>query len=369
MKKICHITSVHPRYELRILKKQCVTLAQNGYDVTLIVNDNKGDEVFEGVKIIATGFSPKNRLDRFLNSRKYILKKARSIKADVFQLHDPDLLLIVKRLKKTGAKVIFDSHENYPDQISCKPYLPKFISKIIAKIFIVIEKSTFKKCDGLITVNERIKGRLERINNNTVIITNYPFKYNDNIDFNNKQRKVCFAGGVNKTYNHENIIKAIEGIEDITYELAGQATKEYINELKRLGGYNKTNFYGRISFDEVQRIYHSSLVGLVIHYSKLYQPLQFGGIGVIKLFEFMEAGLAIVCSNYSIWKEIIEENKCGIAVDPGNVNEIRDAVQYLLDNRDAAINMGKNARKAFLEKYNWDSQAETLLDFYRKLVK
>ncbi len=368
MKKICHITSVHPRYELRILKKQCVTLAQNGYDVTLIVNDNKGDEVFEGVKIIATGFSPKNRLDRFLNSRKYILKKARSIKADVFQLHDPDLLLIVKRLKKTGAKVIFDSHENYPDQISCKPYLPKFISKIIAKIFIVIEKSTFKKCAGLITVDTSIAQRIRKINKNTVIVKNYPILYNKEINYNAKQRIICFAGGIEEKYNHEKILEAIENIDNVTYELAGFINKSYLNTLKSYCGYNKTKLCGRLSFEEVQTIYKRSLAGVAIHFSERIAKLN-GGEGCIKLFEFMEAGLAIICSNYSIWKEIIEENKCGIAVDPGNVNEIRDAVQYLLDNRDAAINMGKNARKAFLEKYNWDSQAETLLDFYGNLVK
>lgn len=49
MVKICHITTVHPnRYDVRIFEKECVTLAKNGYEVTLIVNDKLQDEQCKG---------------------------------------------------------------------------------------------------------------------------------------------------------------------------------------------------------------------------------------------------------------------------------------------------------------------------------
>jgi glycosyltransferase involved in cell wall biosynthesis len=366
MKKVCHITSAHPRHDGRILRKQCVTLSNNGYDVTLLVNDDEGNAVFDKVSIISAGFSPRNRFDRLLNSRKRIIKKAREIKADVYQLHDPDLLLLVNRLRKTGAKVIFDSHENYPDQINSKSYLPSFLSRIISKIFILIERSAFKKCDGLITVNSSISQRIKPMNENTVIITNYPIQYNTVINYGDKQQKICFAGGIEPKYNHENILKAIESIDIVEYELAGFISKNYSTILESYDGYKKTNFHGLLSFDKVQNIYKESLIGLAIHYSDRIAKLN-GGIGCTKLFEFMEAGLAIVCSNYSIWKQIIEENNCGIVVDPGNVDEIREAIKYLLDNKETAIEMGRNGHNAFIKKYNWDTQAVTLLDFYNNL--
>ena len=50
--KVCHITSAHSRYDVRILHKQCKSLIKGGYDVTLIVNDDKDDEVIDGVKIV-----------------------------------------------------------------------------------------------------------------------------------------------------------------------------------------------------------------------------------------------------------------------------------------------------------------------------
>ncbi len=74
-KKICHITSVHPRYDGRIFRKMCVSLANNGYDVTLLVIDNKPDEVKDGVHIIPIDKQFKNSFDRIFNSWKFLYKK------------------------------------------------------------------------------------------------------------------------------------------------------------------------------------------------------------------------------------------------------------------------------------------------------
>ena len=128
MIKVCHMTTVHDRYDSRILKKECVSLANAGYDVTLLVADNLPDENFKNVKISSIDFSPKNRLDRILNSKKQMLKKALLINADVYHFHDPELIPVGLSLKKKNKKVIYDSHEDYPNDIKEKKlWIPKFI--------------------------------------------------------------------------------------------------------------------------------------------------------------------------------------------------------------------------------------------------
>ena len=46
--KVAHLSSAHPRYDTRIFIKMCSSLAQNGYEVSLVIADGKGDEVKSG---------------------------------------------------------------------------------------------------------------------------------------------------------------------------------------------------------------------------------------------------------------------------------------------------------------------------------
>ena len=73
---IYHITSVHTRYDTRIFKKECISLVQAGYDVSLIVCDGLCDEICEGVKIYDAGnYNKAPRLKRARIAPKAIYKK------------------------------------------------------------------------------------------------------------------------------------------------------------------------------------------------------------------------------------------------------------------------------------------------------
>ena len=45
MLNICHITTVHTRYDIRIFWKECLALSKAGNDVRLIVCDKQKDEI------------------------------------------------------------------------------------------------------------------------------------------------------------------------------------------------------------------------------------------------------------------------------------------------------------------------------------
>jgi glycosyltransferase involved in cell wall biosynthesis len=68
-----------------------------------------------------------------------------------------------------------------------------------------------------------------------------------------------------------------------------------------------------------------------------------------------------------LWKEIIDSSNCGLTIDPKNPSEIANAIQYLLENDEIAEQMGKNGRKAILEKYNWEAEGLKLIEIYNKL--
>ena len=82
----------------------------------------------------------------------------------------------------------------------------------------------------------------------------------------------------------------------------------------------------------------------------------------------MMAGLPIICTDFILWKEIVETNKCGICVNPNNINEITAAIKYLVDNPDIAKQMGENGRKLIEEKYNWKYEEKKLIGLYKKVL-
>ena len=122
MTKVCHMTSVHPPEDVRIFHKECVSLAEAGYEVYLVERGESCEK--NGVHIIGLGDLPKNRLKRMTEGAKKVYEKALELDCDIYHFHDPELLPYGLKLKKKGKKVIFDSHENTLEQI------PKFYSFI-----------------------------------------------------------------------------------------------------------------------------------------------------------------------------------------------------------------------------------------------
>ena len=87
-----------------------------------------------------------------------------------------------------------------------------------------------------------------------------------------------------------------------------------------------------------------------------------------KMFEYMSAGIPVIASDFALWREIIDEYKCGLCVDPNDIEEIAGAIKWLLDNPQEAQSTGQNGQKAVKEKFNWAKQEQLLLNLYKSLA-
>lgn len=366
--KVCHVTSAHPRYDVRIFHKECKSLANNGFDVTLLVNDNLPNEAIDGVKIVSTQLKPSNRYERMVKSKKKIKTLMLETDADIYHFHDPELLPEASWIKNKGKKVIFDFHEDVSQQILFKMWIPGKLRKIVSSIYKIYEQKRAKSFDALITVTPKFVERLKMINSNTVMITNYPIVKEESGSHNTPKKKaICFAGGISPQWNHENIIKAIEPIEDVEYILAGSGSNEYLDKLKRLEGWEKVRYLGRIPHEEVKAIYNEAMIGMTL-LSNNTQVGDEGTLGNTKIFEFMEAGLPVISSNNKLWSGIIDKYGCGIAVNPDDIKEITNAIVELSKDSHIVENIGKKGQEAVCTFYNWKTQEEKLLTVYRRII-
>lgn len=370
LKKVCHVTSAHKRYDTRIFYKECTSLVNAGYEVYLVINDDLENEEKNGVKIVSTGFVARNRGERFTKGRKKLLEKILEINADIYHLHDPDLLLIALKLKKRGKCVIFDSHEIVRNDIKDKEYIPIFFRAGIAKMYAIFEDYILKRIDSVIGVTPLAIRVLGKSGNNVTMITNFPKTIVEGKNSPEvecwREKQLCFAGGINNFWSHEKIIDVLDKV-DVKYCICGTAEKEYIEKIQKHKNWKYVNYIGSINHEDVLPFLENSMAGIA-----LLRPIcgigKEGTLGNTKIFEYMRAGIPIIATDFSIWREIIvEKSQCGFCINLEKKDELIEAIQYIASHPIEAKKMGENGKKAFLTEYNWETQVPILVGLYRKL--
>jgi len=119
---------------------------------------------------------------------------------------------------------------------------------------------------------------------------------------------------------------------------------------------------------ELLSYYQKCIIGVSIFNYAANLGGKKGSLGVNKMYEYMASGLPIICTDFELWKKIIDEFHCGIYVNPYDSNAIERSFRYFVDNIDQAYEMGQNGQKAILEEFNWNSQAVKLCDIYKKIL-
>ncbi|MBA6109357.1 glycosyltransferase family 4 protein [Pseudomonas asiatica] len=365
--KICHLTSVHPRYDTRIFYKECVSLANANNDVMLVVADGLGDEQKNGVSILDVGKLP-GRLNRILKTTRRVLAKAVVLDADIYHIHDPELLPAGVKLRSMGRRVIFDAHEDVPKQILGKPYLNRFTKLFLSVVLKAYEGWACSRMSGVIAATPYIRDKFSKINAKVVDINNFPMVDElavGEIDWSKKKDQVCYVGGIAEIRGISEIVQAMESVEGNTRLLLGGTftSEEFERKVSGCSGWKRTDAPGFLSRDQVKDALYRSRAGLVT----LHPAINYLDALPVKMFEYMAAGIPVIASNFPLWEEIISRADCGICVDPLKPSEIALAISQLAGDSERAAQMGLNGRKAVFDKYNWGVEEQKLLSFYAAL--
>ncbi|ROT44012.1 glycosyltransferase family 4 protein [Pusillimonas sp. NJUB218] len=365
--QVAHLTSAHPRDDVRIFLKECRSLSRSGYAVTLIVADGLGNDTRDGVDILDVG-RPAGRLDRMLSTTRRVLRQAIDLDADVYHVHDPELLTICLALKRRGKRVVFDAHEDVPKQILGKHYLQPMLRRAIAWVFACYERYVCGRLDGVIAATPTIRQKFLSINANSQDINNYPLIGELNVETEAGQRanEVCYVGGIAAIRGVREMIRALELAQpDIHLNLVGAFVESDVEkEVQGYPGWQRVNAFGVLGREGVRNVMARSFAGLVtLHPTPNYiESLP------IKMFEYMSAGIPVIASDFPLWRDIIEGSECGVCVDPLDPRQIARVIDELARDPSRSQKMGENGRKTVMERYNWAIEEGKLRAYYAQLA-
>lgn len=364
---VCHLTSVHKPYDVRIFLKECTSLAAAGHRVHLVVpSEKKGTEVKDGVTIHFVK-KPTGRKERFLQTGKLVVETGLKTGATVFHLHDPELLVWVSRLKELNKKVIYDAHEDLPRQITGKPWIIKPLRLLVGVISEIGENRYAKKTDAVVTATPHIAERFKKINPNTININNYPlpieYEVIDSKKTFDERDYVAYIGGITRIRGIVELIEAM-AIVDCKLVLAGEfESTELLEECKRLPGWAKVDYRGFVARKEAGEILSGALAGILTFYA---MPNHTDALPN-KMFEYAAAGVPVIASDFPFWEKLINDNQFGLTVNPTKPRSIADGIAQLLGNRALAARLGANGKAAVENRFNWKQEEKKLLDVYAAL--
>jgi len=367
--KICHLTSVHSPFDIRIFQKECKTIANSGYEVILIVPHQKNEQI-NGVRIQAVP-KPHHRLARMIGTTWKVILMAWREKPHLCHIHDPELLLWAQILRLRKIRLLYDMHENTPKAILTKHWIPNFLKQIIFKLYKILERLLLINIP-VVFAEESYPQDYQWVQKG-VVIKNMPIV--DQLCHINNSKYFAttagYIGGVTQDRGSLVTLEAMRILKDqgvpISIEFIGPYDDQHGNELKnyvnkyQLDGVSLRGYM--VAGEGYQRL-SSCHVGLAIlrpipNYLESYPT---------KMFEYMALGLPVITSNFLLYREVVEKSRCGICIDPENPAQLASAIKWIVDHPGKAREMGLRGKAEVLRKYNWSSESKRLITFYEEVL-
>lgn len=254
-----------------------------------------------------------------------------------------------------GKKLVFDVFDRYAMTFVS----PKF--KQLYSTINFFEELFAKKTDVLITVGQTYLDTFRNKPKRCEVIMNCCEDVHiERTELNDSILTIAFTGHIHKSRGLQAIISVIKDLEGVELIVAGKiADNDLFDQTQKIPN---TKYVGLLTPSEALRLEAHS--DLMIALYDLKRPQD--SIAVPnKLLEAMMCGVPIITN---IAQTLIRETNCGVVVEYDNLGQIRSALISMRDNVELRRRLGRNGRKAFLERYNWPSMEQKLLRIYSELI-
>jgi len=362
--------------------KEASTLASAGYTVNVIALWQPGLDKVEnrsGYSVFRVPLSSRALQNRLLSPLiKYIeyawrvWKLSYRIPAHIYHANDSNTLPIAWMIaKKNNAKLIYDAHEletgrNFGDSS---------LSLIYRLVWSFPEKLLIHQVDAVITVNRLIADELARLYKIHVpfVIMNCPvlnLVSNTNLirqelDIPDDMKILIYQGRITSGRGLESFFVAIQQLNDTVGVVLGDGPLlQAYRDRVRSGEWQRIYLLGMINMTVLPSYTASADLGVVlIQDTCLSYRLSLPN----KLFEYLHAGLPVICSDLPAMATILKEYQVGELVNPDDPASIAHGIKIALGDVSRYKTLKANTHKAS-EVFNWQNEGKKLIEIYKNFT-
>ncbi|WP_067843883.1 glycosyltransferase family 4 protein [Amphibacillus sediminis] len=343
--------------------KMCDAFSNNGAEVTLFGKKSKLD--LSHLDILKE-YDVKNYFDlKLLNQHykkkfgviEYLMRLSKIYNSkqnpDIFYGRHIHSLLI---LKNKGIPLFYEAHHLPITEIRRKMESWLFNSKNFKKLIVI---SNSLKKDYLL--------KFSNLNEKDILVLHDGAdirEFRSKPAFYDSQFQVGYIGQLYKGKGVELIIELANLMPDIKFNIIGGNKKQVYEWEYKLKNTHNLRFWGHVPFNKTEE-YRQAMDVLIAPYQK--QVMSKGGdeiskwMSPLKLFEYMASKKPIITSNHEVITEFLD-TESAILCDPSNINEWRDAILLVKNNKNLRDKLVDNAFNKLKNNYTWSRRTEILLN-------
>jgi glycosyltransferase involved in cell wall biosynthesis len=381
MTTIAHISTVHQPFDQRIFYRECSSLAGAGYTTHLLVQLAEPYRVVGGVHVHALDDLRPNRLGLHLGRRLRRLvgaaARAVQLRAAVYHLHDPELIPLGLYLKATtGARVIFDCHENNTAYLGQKRYLHPLLRRGLALGMGAVEWLAGRCFDAIVTADAGVAELYRRRFGARRVVTLHNFPHLDLFlrqpagDDRARPYDLVYHGTIPRYH-----LEVAFGVAEALRRRGVRPRWLFFGRCPELGWARAEAARRGLGDDftiDDQLIPHDQVAARVLQGKIGFIPLpdlpKFQHNIPTKLFEFMALSMPAVLSDLPPSRPFVGDGACATMVAPHDPEAYADAIVRLLDDPELRRTMGAEGRRRVEGEFNWQHESRRLLNLYAELL-
>lgn len=386
MKKILMIVQNDFVNDSRIIK-EANSLGKSGYEVKVLALYREGlkqEESFEHFTVKRMYLSTREKLGKskfsqvfkFIEFKNKCIKFAKEFKPDAVHCHDVYTLPIGEKIYNNfnkKIKFVYDSHELWSEASNNKT-MPKVLLNYQNKL----EAKIIKNCDNVITVSDSIAHHLKKIyslNFIPQVIRNIPYKreikqrnlFRERFNIKDNQKIILYQGAVASGRGIELLLDAVSKMND-DFVLVVLGNGDKVNKYKAMSTEKhleqKVFFHEAVSPEVLVNYTASANLGmcLINNYCLSYYYCLPN-----KMFEYIQAEIPIICSDFPDMRKVIDEYQIGEVANPEDADSVSMAIIKILKDDKIYNFYKKNCENAKIE-LNWQVEEKKLVNLYKNLL-